>query len=175
MNTGINMATILDNPPISGQYEEVIFDINDPWRGQTWNYVLFTTSSGDEWVGHFRSHDGVGFKMTDLPSKGIVCIVSGGHGYIVDIDTKMRVADLKTEMILDLASDDATCSFYISTYWGLSRIDENLNEIDIYLPVATDGIYFTHKIDRKLFLRLEEVGVELDTKYDYYIDLGKPI
>ncbi len=165
------MTTQLDNLPVSGQFEEIFFEIEGSWHGQQWSYVLFTTSTGDNWLGHFRTENRMDIKLADLPSKNVACIVSCGHGYIVDIDKKIKIADLKQEMILDLASDDKTSSFYISTYWGISRVDENLNEIDLDLPTGPDGIWFIGKHDRKLFLKLEEIGVDLQTNYDYFIDL----
>lgn len=167
------MINQLDNAPISGEYEEILFDIVGPWRGQNWCHVLFTSSSGEQWVGHFRSENRMGFKVVDLPSKKIACVVSGGHGYIVDIDKKNKLADLKQDMILDLSADEKSHSFYISTYWGVTRVDENFNEIDIDLPIGPDGVYFSDKVDRKLFLKLEEIGADLKTNYDYYIDLDK--
>lgn len=171
MPNALTMTTQLDNPPISGQFEEIFFDIDGPWRGQQWSYVLFTTNTGDNWVGHFRTENRMGFKVADLPSKGIACVVSGGHGYIVDINKKIKIADLKQHMILDLASDDKTSSFYVSTYWGISRVDETFNEIELDLPVGPDGVWFIDNLDRKQFLKLEEIGADLKTNYDYFIDL----
>jgi hypothetical protein len=55
----------------------------------------------------------------------------------------------------------------------VTRVDESFNEIDIDLPIGPDGVYFTDKVDRKLFLKLEEIGADLKTNYDYYIDLDK--
>nr|WP_321355339.1 hypothetical protein [uncultured Draconibacterium sp.] len=40
--------------PISGETEEVIFDLPESWRGQDWNFVKFTLSDGTNWYGHFR-------------------------------------------------------------------------------------------------------------------------
>jgi hypothetical protein len=165
------MTTQLDNLPISGQFEEIFFEIEGPWRGQQWSYVLFTTSTGDNWVGHFRTENRMGFKVADLPSKGIACVVSGGHGCVIDIDKKIKITDFKQDMILDLASDDKTSSFYISTYWGISRVDKTLKEIELDLPFGPDGIWFTDTVDRKLFLKLEEIGADIKTNYDYFIDL----
>ncbi len=167
------MSIKLDIPPISGEYEEIFFEIDEPWHGSNWCYVLFTTRTGEKWVGHFRTGSGNGFKVADLTSINIACVVSNGHGYIVDIDKKSKIADLKQDMILDLSADDKTQSFYISTYWGVTRVDENYNEIDIELPIGPDGVYFTDKVDRKLFLKLEEVGADFTTSFDFYIDLDK--
>lgn len=169
------MTTQLDNPPISGQFEEIFFDIDGPWRGQNWCYVLFTTSNGDKWVGHFRTENQKGFKskVADLSSKNIACVITGGHGYIIDIDKKIKLADLSQNPIIDLISDNQTKSFYISTFWGISRVDEMFNEIDLDMPIETDGVYFTDKFDRKQFLKLAEISPDFNILLDYYIDLDK--
>jgi hypothetical protein len=41
-------------------------------------------------------------------------------------------------MIIDLAVDENTLSFYIATYWSILRVDENFNKINIELPINID-------------------------------------
>jgi hypothetical protein len=165
------MTVQLDKPPISGQYEEIYFDIEGPWHGQTWNYVLFTTKAGEQWVGHFRVAERPGFKAAELPSKNIACVVSGKHGFIIDTEKKIKIKDVEQDHIIDIIADDKTNSFYIATWWSVSRIDEKLNEYEVDLPIASDGIYFKENSDRKQFLEIHEIGADMNTNYDYYINL----
>src|SRR5659263_156570 len=79
----------LNKPPISGDYEEILFDLPSPWREPLWNYVLFATSSGQKWCGGFRAKDKTNFLVTKFDRKEIACVVSGGHGYIIDIDLSL--------------------------------------------------------------------------------------
>jgi hypothetical protein len=162
----------LDCPPISGQYEEIIFDLADPWHGQNWHYVIFTTSDGNEWCGHFREKDSNNFLLAELTDKNIACIVSGGHGSIIDIDKKEKIKELDRNMIISLASDNLSSSFIISTYWSIYRIDNNYNLTEINLPIQADGIYFIDTIDKKLLLDIEEIGADMKHNKDYYIDLN---
>lgn len=164
------MTTKLDRPPTSGQYEEIMFDLADTWRGQNWHYVLFTTTNGQEWCGHFREKEGSNFMTAELPDKNIACVVSGGHGYIIDIDKKEKIKDLASDMIISLASDNKS-SFIIATYWNLQRVDSSFTETDIKLPIQTDGIYFLDTKDKKLFLDIEEIGADMKRNKDYYLDL----
>jgi len=120
----------LQEIPLSGEYEEIIFDLPEPWRGQTWNYVKFTMTDGTVWCGEFREKQDSGFLLADLPDKGIACVVSGGHGFIIDIDKKEKIKDLDTEPIIDIYADRDTNTFYISSYWHLHFIDNELNEVD---------------------------------------------
>lgn len=165
------MIEKLDRIPISGDYEEHFFELKEPWRGNTWNYVLFSTSNGDNWVGHFRTQEGSNFIVAELTSKNITCIISGGHGFIIDKDRKSKVKDIVQDMIIDLKADEDTKSFFVSTYWNITRVDNNLQEAEIELPIGPDGIFFEEIIDRKLFLKLDEIGADLKTNYDYYVDL----
>lgn len=160
----------LDSIPTAGEYEEVIFEFDGPWRGYNWNYVLFTTSEYYEWVGMFRVHDLANFKVEEL-NIGTACVVSGGHGYIIDINKKKKIKDLKKEMIIDVAADNQTDSFIISTWFDLTRVTKELEEIEIELPIQTDGIYFAKLVERKLNLVMTEIGADMNKTMDFHIDL----
>lgn len=167
------MTEKLNGPPISGEYEEILFDLPGPWREQIWHYVKFTTKDGLEWVGGFREKDNHNFKVGELENKGIVCVVSGGHGYLVDIEKKQKIKDLETDTIIDLTTDPKTESFYISRWWDLKLIDKDFNEIDIQVPIDCDGIFFKEKNGRELNLEIDEFGTDLIKNQDYYVDLDE--
>ena len=167
------MTEKLNGPPISGEYEEILFDLPGPWREQIWHYVKFTTKDGLEWIGGFREKDNHNFKVGELEKKGIVCVVSGGHGYLVDIEKKQKIKDLETDNIIDLTTDPKTESFYISRWWDLKLIDKEFNEIDIQVPIDCDGIFFKEKDGRELNLEIEEIGADLIKNQDYYVDLDE--
>uniref|UniRef100_UPI00321785FF hypothetical protein n=1 Tax=uncultured Draconibacterium sp. TaxID=1573823 RepID=UPI00321785FF len=163
----------LDGPPISGEYEEILFDLPEPWRGQVWHYVKFITKNGLEWVGGFREKDSHNFLVAEIENKGIVCVVSGGHGYIIDIERKKKIKDIETDTILDLAVDQETESFYISRWWDLKLVDNEFNEIDIQVPIDCDGIFFKEMDGRELNLKIEEIGAGLTKNRNYYVDLDE--
>lgn len=89
------MTEKLNGAPISGEYEEILFDLPGPWREQVWHYVKFTTKEGLELVGGFREKDNHNFLVAELENNGIVCVVSGGHGYVVDIEKNRKSKTLK--------------------------------------------------------------------------------
>lgn len=166
----------LKAPAISGEYEEILFDLPGPWREQIWNYVKFTTKDGLEWVGEFRGKDNHSFLVAELENKEIACVVSGGHGYIVNIEQKKKIKDLTTERIIDLTADEKTESFYISRYWDLKLVDKDFNEIDIPVPIDCDGIFFKEIANRQVILEIEErVYDEFIQNRDWYIDLDERI
>lgn len=163
----------LNAPPISGEYQEILFDIPGPWRQQVWHYVKFTSKDGLEWVGNFRGKDSHNLLVEELENSGIACVVSGGHGYIIDIERKEKIKDLETETIIDLTTDQETNSFYISRWWDLKVVDKEFKEIDIRIPIDCDGIFFKELNERELNLEIEEIGTELDRIKDFYIDLDE--
>jgi len=167
------MTEKLNGAPISGEYEEILFDLPGPWREQVWHYVKFTTKDGIEWVGGFREKDNHNFLVAELDSKGVACVVSGGHGYIIDINRKEKIKDLETDTILDLTADQETSSFYISRWWDLKLVDKEFNEIDIQVPIDCDGIFFKEKDGRELNLEIEEIGADLIKNQDCYVDLDE--
>lgn len=171
-NVMMTMIKQLNNLPTSGQYEEIIFDLPDPWRGQNWHYALFTMTNGQEWCGHFREKESTNFLTAELSDKNIACIISSGRGYIIDIDKKEKVKDLDSDVIISLASDNISSSFIISTYWDIHRVDNNFEVIKINLPIQADGINFLEIKDRQLLLDIEEIGADMKHNQDYYLDLN---
>lgn len=167
------MTEKLDGIPISGEYEEILFDLPGPWREQVWHYVKFTTKEGLEWVGGFREEDGHNFLVAELESNGVVCIVSGGHGFLVDIERKQKIKDLEIDTIIDLATDQETDSFYISNFWDLKMVNKDFNEIAIQVPIDCDGIFFKEKEGRVLNLEIEGMGVDFIKHHEYYLDLNE--
>jgi hypothetical protein len=159
--------------PLSGEYEEIIFDLPEPWREDSWNYVKFTTTDWIDWCGVFRQYQGSNFLLGVLPEKGIACVVSGGHAYIIDIDNKEKIKDIKFDVIIDLYADKQTNTFYISSWWDVVKIDDKLNEIQVPVPLECDGIFFKETNERTLKLEIEEIGMEHNKNLDYSIDLNE--
>jgi hypothetical protein len=162
----------LDSPPLSGDYDEILFDLPSPWRESSWNYVLFTTFNGQDWCGAFRARYGNNFLITKIDGKGITCIVSGGHGYIIDIDKKIKITDIKTDMIQDITVDNKSDSFIISTYWDIRRIDLDYNEHVLTMPEQADGINFKDLVGDKLNIEFTEIGASMIKNSKYYLDLN---
>ncbi len=112
----------LQGLPLSGEYEEIIFDLPDEWKQESWNFVKFTKTDGTIWCGEFREKWDQNFLIADLPNIGIACVVSGRHGYIIDIEKKEKIKDLDIEPIIDIYADMDSNTFYISSYWEIKLI-----------------------------------------------------
>ncbi|WP_321371816.1 hypothetical protein [uncultured Draconibacterium sp.] len=160
--------------PVSGESEEVIFDLPDSCQGQEWNFVKFTLPDDINWYGHFREKYFKGsFCQAVLPEKGIACIVSGGHGIIIDILKREKLIDIDIPRIVDIYADNETNTFYVSNWQSLHFIDEKLSVIKMPIPVTFtfDGILFKKVNRRKLYFEFEYPNTAYVKNHDYYIDL----
>ncbi len=164
------MITKLTCPPISWEYEEIIFDLPWPWKMTSWNYLLFTQESWNQWCGHFREEDMHNFKVAEIKSKGIACVVSWWHWYLIDIEKKEKIKDLENNMLVDAYGDQKTNIFYIASDRSIYCIDSNLLEQEIDLPFAADGIKFIKENNRKLTI---DTFIIWESNSNYYIDLEK--
>lgn len=164
------IAEILNQPPLSGTFEEHHF--NGAGCGQ-WHFVMFTTSEGKQWVGHFRAHENWNLQIAALNAKRLAFIISSGNGYILDIDKKIIVKELK-EVCFDVVADEITNSFFVASFDHIIRVDEqlNLNEMNIPTTNGIDDIVFQNLLARKLFFRFHEIAINKECN-DYYIDLEK--
>lgn len=165
-------AEKLTDLPNSGEYEEIIFDLPDKWKQESWNFVKFTNTDGTNWCGEFREKEDSNFLLADLPDIGIACVVSGGHGYIIDVDKKEKIKDINFERIIDMIADIQSNSFYISSWGAMINIDSDLNEISIPIPINSDGIFFKGKEGHKITLEIEEIEIEVTKNCEYYLDLN---
>ena len=133
---------------------------------------MFTTTEGQEWCGHFREKESNNFLIAELSDNNIALIVSGGHGYIVDIDKRQKIKDIDSSTIISIKADDLSSSFYVATYWDITKIDKEFNEIELSLPFDADGIYLKGIKDRKLEIEIEEIGADMKRNNEYFIDLS---
>ena len=167
------MIQALDKIPTSGQYEEVIFDEPWKWNGENWNFVLCTTSDNQNWCGHFRWSNFNNLLVAELPNKNIGCVISGGQGYIIDIDKKVKIKDISSYLITWLIADEKSSSFIISTFWDITQINDELEENDLILPYQADGIVLKEYEHRKINLEIEFIRGNERFNNDYYIDLDE--
>lgn len=70
--------------PLSGEYEERIFDIESHWNSSEWSWISF--EEDDEiWVGEFRGR----FRGASFSEKlGIIVVLTADYLYILDLETK---------------------------------------------------------------------------------------
>ena len=94
-----------------------------PWRGTRFGVHGFTKRQV-EWVGGFRKKT-ITTIVAELEERGIACVVSGGHGYLVDIEKKTENQRPRNDTIIDLITDPKSESFYISPLVGLKIVDKN--------------------------------------------------
>jgi len=165
------MVELLNNIPPSGLYMEFFFEQESNFKGNRWEYVLFTKKDGEKWLGHFRCNDYNYSNVKELSCNDIGCIVAGGEGYLIDIENKKLISIVKSNPILDVFSDEPTCIIYIIGFGDVVRISKDFQETTLALPIRADGIKFKEVLDRKLFLEIEEIGGMETLNTDFYINL----
>ncbi len=111
--------------------------------------------------------------VAELSSKNIACIISGGYGYLIEIDKKAKIKDISSYLITWLIADEKSSSFIISTFWDITQINDELEEIDLILPYQADGIVLKEYKNRKINLEIEFIGANERFNNDYYIDLDE--
>lgn len=167
------MIQALEKIPTSGQYEEVIFDVPWSWNGESWNFVLFTTSDSQEWCGHFRWFWSNHLLVAELSNKNIACVISGSHWYLINIDKKEKIKDISSYPISWIISDEISSSFIVSTFYDITQINEEWEEIDLILPDQADWIVLKEYKNRKINLEIEFICASERFNNDYYIDLDE--
>ena len=130
--------------PYSGEYEEIIFDIESNWNSSDWSYTLslhdalpiYTTI----WCGEFRGkYIGATFSVP----KGIIVVVTTDYIYVIDIMSKEMIDSER-----NFECTDITCTplgdVLLSSGYGLEILKERtISSCEaIVLPVNADSLRF---------------------------------
>jgi hypothetical protein len=110
--------------PYSGEYEEIIFDIESNWNSSDWSWIRFEEDT-TIWCGEFRGkYIGATFSVP----KGIIVVVTTDYIYVIDIVSK--------EMI-DSSHYFRDTDQYEKLMWGFSYISfclsKHFGESDVFV------------------------------------------
>lgn len=139
--------------PYSGEYEEIVYDIQSPWNSSNWSYIRFTKSDFTEWCGVFR-----GFPKKAVISKlrkEIIVLTSDylwrlkqDDGDIIEREDQPQYKELTVS---------PTGDFIIADNYSICRINKSLkNKIEIKSPIEMDMIKFKEWRDGKLIIECDE-------------------
>ena len=82
--------------PYSGEYEEIIFDIESNWNSSDWSWIRFEEDT-TIWCGEFRGkYIGATFSVP----KGIIVVVTTDYIYVIDIVSKEMIDSERNLRIL---------------------------------------------------------------------------
>lgn len=125
--------------PYSGEYEEIIFDIESNWNSSDWSWTRFEEDT-TIWCGEFRGkYIGATFSVP----KGIIVVVTTDYIYVIDIVSKEMIDSER-----NFECTDITCTplgdVLLSSGYGLEILKERtISSCEaIVLPVNADSLRF---------------------------------
>lgn len=139
--------------PLSGEYEERIYDFNSSWNSQDWTWIKFTNDDDLEWCGEFRGkHLGHGISK----KYGSVFILTSDYLYHLSIENGDVVNYEDRTDYRNLVSTP-NGEYIVSSYYHLSVIRGELDNIDpLETELPLDSIVFSEWEDSKLKIYAEE-------------------
>ncbi len=156
------------NQPLSGEFDEKIYDIQSIWNSQKWTWIKFINDDYSEWCGEFRG-EYIGHALSKK-FKSILVLTSDFLYQISMIDGKLQCYEDNPNYINLTVSPDG--DYIVSDHYGISLIEETIKkETPIVLPIHLDMIKFKGWKGSKLRIIGDEfinwdnhVELELDYK-----------
>lgn len=162
-------AEILTITPTSGNAPEIHF--GEHFNNPLW--IEFVNNNSEKWFGCFSNdHPSVLNKVLVDKENKSAFVVSGGIGYLVDIDNKIikhKTADYP--LIYSLIQTNDPDYFIAGTFFSIYVFDADklIQEITPNIPV--DGIYFKNQISRKAIGDLASNKNQYKSNLDFEFDL----
>lgn len=125
--------------PYSGEYEEKVYDIADPWNSREWTWVRFSDENG-MWCGVFRGR----YRGTVFSEKtGIAVVLTSDYMYVLDSET-MEIIDYCSQPRYVDITVSPLGDILVTDDYGIDLFTDekimNMKRADI--PVCTDQIRF---------------------------------
>ena len=153
--------------PISGMFQEKIYDIESSWNSDKWTWIKFTEDA-DYWCGEFRGeYRGIGYSA----SLGICVVLTSDYLYIIDNYTHQMIYFEQHPQYIDLISTPEGDIFITDDYSIEKFVDNSINNIEIVvMPLNADYIRFKGLDGNAIRITCYEFlrwGEELELWYDY--------
>ncbi len=162
-------AEILTIAPTSGNAPEIHF--GEHFRHPLW--IEFVNNDSEKWFGCFSSdYPSVLNKVLVDKENKSAFVVSGGTGYLVDINN--RIIKHRTEehpLIESLIQTKAPDYFVVGTFYSIYVFDTDKLIQEISPNMTIDGIYLKSQIGRKAIGDLASAENQYESKLDFEFDL----
>lgn len=133
-------VTILDFPPISGQYPE--FSFGERFNSPLW--VEFKSQSGDIWYGCFPKMWDKGFNTALIDNNGhSAFIVAGGQGFLIDIVNKKRIVTTEDYQAIESAIKTMNPEYYMAGLFDSAYVIDTKGEIKRLNRISRLTEYFS--------------------------------
>jgi len=149
--------------PYSGEFNEILYDNENPWNSSNWSYIKFTDTEFEEWCGVFR---GFPKKIAISKIRKEIIILTSDYlwklsqedGELLEIEDQPHYKELTVSPNGD---------FIIADYYNISRIRDSLkNKVEIKSPIQMDAIEFKEWNKGKLTIKCDEFS-----NWDNHVEL----
>lgn len=140
--------------PISGQFEEVVFDIDTDWKGQVWCWVKFTFNDGTEWVGSFR---GTAEKIAIANKINQVAILTSTCIFFINAESRNLLFCEEQTDYIDLISVPTEDKFLAATYFQIGTIEQDFHFYPLKIDFDLDYIRFIGYEGIVLIIEIEKM------------------
>lgn len=139
--------------PVSGKYEERIYDLQSSWNSQDWTWIRFTNEDLSEWCGVFRGYP----KSAYLSKKyNVLLVLTSDYLFLLDRDN-VDVIDFEEHspyLYLTLSPNE---DFIVADNHNLTKIKNSLRDKSVInSPIKMDFIEFKIWNNQKLEFECDE-------------------
>lgn len=118
--------------PLSGEYNERVYDIYSVWNSECWTWVKFTNNDGYQWVGSFR---GKAIDLALSKKNLIILVLTSDYLFQLDIFSGERMKYVEHNNYYQNLTITPLQDFIISDYTSIYKIDVDINEkIELVIP-----------------------------------------
>jgi hypothetical protein len=152
--------------PLSGKFDERIYDIPSRWNSQHWTWVKFINDDFTEWCGEFRGQA----KGIALSTKyNIVLVLTSDYLYQLDCMSG-DIMEFESDHLYQSLTVSPSGDFIIADYYSIEVIESTLSEKQtIESPIEMDMIKFLRWTNNKLSVRCYEL-VNWDNQFELELD-----
>lgn len=154
------------NQPLSGEYEERIYDISSQWNSQKWTWIKFTNDDFYEWCGEFRG-EARGVALSKKYNQ--ILILTSDYLYQFDCLNE-EIRDYEEQPQYQNLTVTPSGDFILADYYNIELIETTIRDTkQLDSPIKMEMIKFCKWHDNKLLIVCEEffnwgnyVKLELD-------------
>ena len=139
--------------PNSGEYEEIVYDIQTLWRSQEWTWLKFMNDEYYEWCCEFRGdYRGHGISNRD----DVIYVLTSNYLYLLKLDDGSMIKYIDRPEYRNLTvAPDGTC--VVANDYHLSIVNNNGIETEtIETPIPLDTVSFTEWKENNMIMYATE-------------------
>jgi|LSQX01.1.fsa_nt_gb hypothetical protein len=134
------LKTEIINQPLSGEYQERIYDIKSPWNSQWWTWIKFTLENEEEIIGQFRG-SARGVKYSE--SLNEIIVLTSDYVYRLKASDQ-NIIETKRQPDFQDVEVSPEGVFIFHNYYEIEKMNTSLTDLTkIKSPFEMDDIHFT--------------------------------